>query len=66
MREINEKEMSEPIYKQVLTIGKTKMVSIDESIVKKLNINEENTFLQQEVMEDGSGILMRIKKLDGI
>lgn len=37
-------------------------VALDKSIVKKLKINENDTFLQQELTEDG--ILMRIKKIN--
>jgi len=54
-----------PILKQPHKIGTNTVVSIDESIVEKLNIAEENTFLQQELTEDCHGILMRVRKMDG-
>lgn len=57
--------LRKPILKQVLGIGNTKIVLIDDSIVEKLHINEDSTFLQQEITEDGSAILMRVRKLDG-
>jgi hypothetical protein len=38
------------------------LVSLDKSIVQKLKINENDTFLEQEITEDG--ILMRIKKFN--
>jgi len=48
--------------KKVHNIGTKKIVSIDELIVEKLKINE-NTFLEQEITEDGK-IVMRIRKLE--
>lgn len=54
-----------PPLKKVYNIGTKKVVSIDESIAKKLNISEDyDSFLSQQLTEDGKGILMRVKKLD--
>lgn len=54
-----------PIIKEVHNIGTKKVVSIDESIIQQLCIdNETNVFLEQEVTEDGKGILMRVRNLE--
>jgi hypothetical protein len=40
------------------------IVVIDKMLIHKLGIDEENTFLQQELTEDGTGILMKVKNLN--
>ena len=42
-------------------VGPHTLVVIDKNIVKKLEINEENTLLQQEVTE--GGIFLRIIRI---
>ena len=41
------------------------LVSLDKEIVQKLGINENDTFLEQELTEDNA-ILMRVKKIINI
>jgi hypothetical protein len=56
-----------PPLKKVYNIGTKKVVSIDESIAKKLNISEDyDSSLSQQLTEDGKGILMRVGKLHDI
>jgi len=40
-------------------VGETIVVAIDKEIVKRLGINEDSTYVQQEVTDDG--ILLRVK-----
>ena len=51
------------ILKPVYNIGKTTVVSIDKTIVETLRLGE-GIFLQQEIIENNTGILMRIRNLD--
>jgi len=39
-------------------VGKTIVVAIDKEIVRRLGINEDSTYVQQEVTADG--ILLRV------
>lgn len=48
--------------KKCWKIGDIIIVAIDKSIVKGLEINENDTFLQQKVTDKGD-ILMRIKRI---
>ncbi len=41
-------------------VGKTIVVAIDKEIVNRLGINEDSTYVQQEVTDDG--ILLRVKQ----
>jgi hypothetical protein len=51
------------ILKQILPLGHKYLVLIDQSIIKKLGITEDSTvFVEQEVLDDNTAILMRIKK----
>ncbi|MGC2572769.1 MAG: hypothetical protein WA364_14755 [Candidatus Nitrosopolaris sp.] len=40
-------------------VGKNIVVAIDKEIVKRLGITEDNTYVQQEVTDNG--ILLRVK-----
>ena len=51
------------IFKQIHKIGKSTVISIDKSIIEKLKI-DEGIFLQQEITEDGTGIIMTVKKYE--
>lgn len=46
--------------KKIWKIGDKTVVIIDSEIVSKMNIDETDTFVEQELVE--GGILMRIKK----
>lgn len=48
-------------FKKCWRVGSNTVVVIDKSIVQKLAITEEDTFLEQEIISEG--ILMRIKRL---
>jgi hypothetical protein len=51
------------ILKQVWPIANKHLVLIDESIIRKLGIDDTNTiFVEQELRQDDNTILMRIKK----
>jgi hypothetical protein len=49
-------------WKQIWTLGDKHLVIIDESIIQKLGINDNLTFVEQEITTDG--ILMRIKRIN--
>lgn len=48
--------------KQIWQLGTKHLVIIDESIIQKLGINDNVTFVEQELTDDGNTILMRIKR----
>jgi hypothetical protein len=50
-------------WKKVWEIGPNRihLVALEKSIVQKLKINGNDTFLEQEVIEDG--ILMKIRRI---
>lgn len=48
--------------KKCWKINKIFIVALDPSIVQKLGITENDTFLEQELTEDG--ILMRVKNFE--
>ncbi len=48
--------------KKCWKISEIFFVALDKSIVQNLGINENDTFLEQEITNEG--ILMRIKKID--
>ena len=48
--------------KQIWQFGNKHLVVIDESIIQKLGINDNVTFVEQEITADG--ILMRIRRLE--
>lgn len=56
------KKDSEYPHKRCYLIGRTWVVGIDTEIANKLQISEENTVLEQQIVVDG--ILMKIKKLE--
>lgn len=47
--------------KKCVKIGSVFVTPIDDSIVKKMEINETTTFFEQEITKDG--ILLRIKEI---
>ena len=52
------------IFKQIWQLGNKHLVVIDESIISKLGITDNLTFLvEQELSQDNTTILMRISKL---
>jgi hypothetical protein len=55
------KDSSLPI-KKCWSVGNVIVVAIAEEIVKSLGITEDNTYVQQEVIDDG--ILLRIKQYE--
>lgn len=56
---INNTASNKPI-KKCWKINEIFLVALDPSIVQKLGINENDTFLEQEQFEDG--ILMKIRR----
>jgi hypothetical protein len=58
---INNTTPNNPL-KKCWKINEIFFVALDRTIVQKLEINENYTFLEQEITNDG--ILMRIKKID--
>jgi hypothetical protein len=52
-------DSSHPL-KKCWGVGKTIVVAIDKEIVNRLGINEDSTYVQQEVTDDG--ILLRVKQ----
>lgn len=55
------KHIFEKPIKKCWQVGTNMVVVIDNSIVKELGINGDDTFLEQELVEDG--ILMRINRI---
>jgi hypothetical protein len=53
------KDCSLPI-KKCWSVGNVILVAIAEEIVKRFGITEDNTYVQQEVTDDG--ILLRVKQ----
>ena len=52
------------IFKQIWQLGNKHLVIVDESIIIKLGITENSTFfVEQELTQDNTTILMRIKKI---
>ena len=49
-------------WKQIWQLGNKHLVVIDESIIQKLGINDNVTFVEQEITTDG--ILMRIRRFE--
>lgn len=47
--------------KKCFQVGTNMIVAIDNSIVEELEINEDDTFLEQEIVDDG--ILMHIHRI---
>ena len=48
--------------KQIWQLGNKHLVVIDESIIQKLGINDNVTFVEQELTDEG--ILMRVRRLN--
>jgi len=58
---------AKPVLKRIWKVGDAYLVGLDKKIVDRLGISEENnTYLEQEVTEDGIGIQMRVRNLDGL
>lgn len=51
----------QPLIKKCWSVGSNTVVVIDESLVERLAITEDNTFFEQELTD--AGILLRIKRL---
>lgn len=51
-------------YKQIWQLGNKYVVLIDDSIIEKLNIKDNpTTFVEQEITQDNTTILMRIREI---
>ena len=50
----------DPPLKIPWKVGSNTVVVIDKSIIKRLGISEDNTLLQEEIVE--GGILLRLRK----
>jgi hypothetical protein len=55
-----------PPLKKPHCISNTTFVVIDEKLVKRLRINEDNTWLEQVQTENDDGILMKIRRLSSV
>ena len=51
---------SKKAIKSIISIGKVKLVPLEESIVERLGLNDYNTFIEEQVIDDG--IFLRIIK----
>jgi hypothetical protein len=60
--EISNKDFDNPI-KKCWKLGDTTLVAVDKSIVNKLGINENDTFLEQIITDNGD-ILMQVRKIE--
>ena len=50
------------IFKQIWQVGNKHLIIVDESIIRKLGITENSTFfVEQELDQDNTTILMRLK-----
>jgi hypothetical protein len=55
------------IFKQIWQLGNKHLVIVDESIIDKVGITENSTFfVEQELTQDNTTILMRIKKIQNL
>ena len=51
-------------FKQIWQLGNKYLVVLDESIIQKLGITNDSTFfVEQEITNDNTAIMMRINKL---
>ncbi len=55
-----------PPLKRPHCISNTTFVVIDETLVKRLRIKEDNTWLEQVQTENGDGILMKIRRFSSV
>jgi hypothetical protein len=55
-----------PPLKRPHCISNTTFVVIDETLVKRLRIKEENTWLEQVQTENDDGILMKIRRFSSV
>ena len=61
------KKNNNKIFKQIWQLGNKHLVIVDESIINKLGITENSTFfVEQELIQDNTTILMRIKKIQDL
>ena len=52
------------IFKQIWKLGNKYLVIVDESIIHKLGITENSTFfVEQELMQDNTMIIMKIRNI---
>lgn len=57
-------DSSDKKLKQIWPIGNQHLVVIDETIIQKLDMNDNDTiFLEQELKQEDNTILMKIKKI---
>jgi len=55
------------IFKQIWQLGNKHLVIVDESIIDKVGITENSIFfVEQELTQDNTTILMRIKKIQDL
>ena len=55
------------IFKQIWQVGNKHLIIVDESIIRKLGITENSTFfVKQELDQDNTTILMRLKTLGAL
>ena len=55
------------IIKQIWQVGNKHLIIVDESIIRKLGITENSTFfVEQELDQDNTTILMRLKTLGAL
>ena len=55
------------IIKQIWQVGNKHLIIVDESIIRKLGITENSTFfVEQELNQDNTTILMRLKTLGAL
>jgi hypothetical protein len=55
------------IFKQIWQVGNKHLIIVDESIIRKLGITENSTFfVEQELDQDNTTILMRLKTLGAL
>ena len=59
---ISDLKDSQKIFKLLWQVGNKHLVIIDESIIQKLGINDNITFVEQELTDNG--ILMRIQHFE--
>jgi hypothetical protein len=55
-----------PPLKKPHRISNTTFVVIDETLVKRLRIKEDNTWLEQVQTENDDGILMKIRRFSSV
>ena len=55
------------IFKQIWQVGNKHLIIVDESIIRKLGITESSIFfVEQELDQDNTTILMRLKTLGAL